>query len=208
MLREVQRPRLGLVLAEQRRADRPAPDLSVAVSTRSVSPSMRPSHQNRALRPCERQIAARAAIESTQQNSTSPSGCSGRQRSSDQGDDDVRIDLLDRLGRGVDLGVTDILPPVSLRGDVRRLDGVEVDELQPGDAQGGQLQGDLAADGADADDAAGQSGRYGSRGTRSACRGTGPRSSGSSRGIGHLRLPVKGSRPASAANAAARSSTG
>ena len=70
----------------------------------------------------------------------------------DGGDGDRGIDLVDLGGCGFDFEVAKVTLQVALSGDVGRFDSVEVDQLDPAGAEGGELEGDLASDGADADD--------------------------------------------------------
>jgi hypothetical protein len=101
---------------------------------------MRPSHQKRSCGPTERQIAFRAAIESTQQNAASPIRTPGRKRSAATSSE---------IGH---LRAADVLLPVPLRRDVRQLDLVEVDQLQTSDSDRRQLERDLPSDRPHADD--------------------------------------------------------
>ena len=70
----------------------------------------------------------------------------------DGGDGDRGIDLVDLGGGGFDFEVTEVTLQVALSGDVGRFDSVEVDQLDPAGTDRGELEGDLAADGSDADD--------------------------------------------------------
>ena len=70
----------------------------------------------------------------------------------DGGDGDRGIDLVDLGGGGFDFEVAKVTLQVALSGDVGRFDSVEVDQLNPAGTDRGELEGDLAADGSDADD--------------------------------------------------------
>ena len=78
----------------------------------------------------------------------------------DHGDCDVRIDLEDVGRSGTDFEMVDVSFPVPLSRDVGFVDGVEVDQLDAASAEGGELEGDLATDGSDADDGAGECGEF------------------------------------------------
>ena len=70
----------------------------------------------------------------------------------DGSDGDGGIDLVDLSGGGFDFELTEVTLQIALGGDVDQFDAVEVDQLDLADTEGGELEGDLAADGADADD--------------------------------------------------------
>ena len=78
----------------------------------------------------------------------------------DNGDCDVRIDLEDVGRSGTDFEMVNVSFPVPLSRDVGFVDGVEVDQLDVASAEGGELEGDLATDGTDADDGAGESSEF------------------------------------------------
>ena len=65
---------------------------------------------------------------------------------------DRGVDVVDDLGGGRDLGRTEVAGVIALCGDVGLFDRVEVDELQPLNSEGRELEGHLAADGSDAND--------------------------------------------------------
>ena len=73
-------------------------------------------------------------------------------------DDDLGIDRVDLVSGGGDLELAEVAVQVALGGDIGGLDGVEVDQLDLASAEGGELEGDLATDGTDADDGAGECG--------------------------------------------------
>lgn len=64
---------------------------------------------------------------------------------------DSGINLSDIVGGGGDFRLADVGCAIALRRDVGGFDVIEVDELQATDADGGELQSDLATDGSDAD---------------------------------------------------------
>ena len=70
----------------------------------------------------------------------------------DGGDGDRGIDFVDLGGGGFDFEVAEVTLQVTLGGDVGRFDSVEVDQLDLAGADRSELEGDLAADGTDADD--------------------------------------------------------
>jgi len=55
----------------------------------------------------------------------------------------LMIELLGQIGGGLNLGPAQVVLQVSLAGQVHRFDRVKVDELEPGNADGSQLQGHL-----------------------------------------------------------------
>ena len=65
---------------------------------------------------------------------------------------DCRINVMDDLGGGRDFGRAEVACVIALRGDVGLFDVVEVDELQPLNAEGRELESHLASDGTDAND--------------------------------------------------------
>ena len=65
---------------------------------------------------------------------------------------DRGVDVMNDLGGRRDFGRTEVASVIALRGDVGLFDVVEVHELQPLNAERGELQGHLATDGSDADD--------------------------------------------------------
>ena len=67
------------------------------------------------------------------------------------------VDAAELFGGGENLEFTEVFVQVALGGDIGGLDGVEVDQLDAASAEGGELEGDLATDGTDADDGAGES---------------------------------------------------
>jgi hypothetical protein len=57
-----------------------------------------------------------------------------------------------KLGRGMDLGLLHVPGPIALRGQIFCLDDIVVVKRHPGDAQGGELKGNLPSDGSHAKD--------------------------------------------------------
>ena len=70
----------------------------------------------------------------------------------DRGDGDLGIEGTDVVGGGCHLELAEIGLQVALGGDVGFIDGVKVDQLDLSGSDGGELDGDMAADGSDADD--------------------------------------------------------
>ena len=67
-------------------------------------------------------------------------------------DGDLGIDCPEVVGGGGYFQLAEIGLQVALGGDVGLIDGVKVDQLDLAGTDGGELDGDLAADGSDADD--------------------------------------------------------
>ena len=69
----------------------------------------------------------------------------------DRGDGDLGIEGTDVVGGGCHLELAEVGLQVALGGDVGLIDGVKVDQMDSAGTDGGELDGDLASDGSDAD---------------------------------------------------------
>ncbi len=87
----------------------------------------------------------------------------------DHGDRQRRLNFEQRVAEGLDLEAAEITMTVALRGEVRSINGVEVDQRQPRRTERGELQCEVSADRADAITVRSSSVSR-DRGTRSACR--------------------------------------